>query len=373
MKFFYKWIAVSWVVISCVSCASNKNTRLRNFQQMNGEFSTLSQTYNAQSNYIGKGYGTISLLSLFNIDAQTSTVDLKFISNNQVRLSYWSATDSGTFYTERIFSGKPKKKYLQIFLHKDRFNIPLIIGHNSIDRLRIGKAENGNLLVMNYFENTGYIFVLGGGGSGFYAYTFPALSSSSAPLVYYDTAIGKWGLQKGTEIYISPQYDFIQPFATSIYLASIGRKSGILTDKNDTLVPFMYDKIRPIMMSQNTAMYEVNNANLYGLLDSLGKEILPVFYDEIRFNQGYGTYLKKDNKHGFVTNDGYIIPAVFDKSFIFFTRKMERQSIELAEVQQGDEVFYIDKFGYRYDQKNLASKFSPYYVPVADSKRKMEY
>lgn len=373
MKTLGKWYLLVLVVLCCIACNANKTTLLRNFQQLNGDFMSLSQTYRVQSNTNAYRNDGVSLLMLFNIYEQTNAVDVKFISDNQVQLSYWSATDSGTFFTERVFSGKPKKKYLQIFLRKERFNIPLIYGYSAVDRIRIGKSTSGDLLVMNHFENTGYIFIFAGGGSGNDAYTFKTLDSSSEALPKYDTIANKWGLYKDTQVLISPMYDFIQPYDTTAFEVTQQKLKGVVDAQNQTIIPIQYVQINPIFENGKGFVYEVKKDDYYGLLDSLGQAILPVIYTSINYYPGSGARLKINDKYGELTSDGYLIPAVYDEYFYFFKQKVGDQRLELANVRQGEELFFIDKYGYRYDSKKISGALNPIYVPNVDTKRKIEY
>ena len=373
MKTVGKWYLLVLVVLCCTACNANKATRLSNFQQLNGNYTSLSQTYRVQSNPTTRINNYVSLLKLFNIYEQTNAVDVKFISDNQVQLSYWSATDSGTFFTERVFSGKPKKKYLQIFLRKERFNIPPIYGYNDIDRIRIGKTPTGDLLVMNHFETIGYIFIFAGGGSGNDAYTFKTLDSSSEALPKYDTIANKWGLYKDTQVLISPMYDFIQPYDTATFEVTQQKLKGVVDAQNQTIIPIQYVQINPIFENGKGFVYEVKKDDYYGLLDSLGQTILPVIYTRINYYPGSGARLKINDKYGELTSDGNLIPAVYDEYFYFFKQKVGDQRLELANVRQGEELFFIDKYGYRYDSKKISGALNPIYVPNADTKRKIEY
>jgi hypothetical protein len=91
------------------------------------------------------------------------SVTIQFPDNHTLLVSF---SANGTVLNQE-FKGKKKRKYFEIYSHKEQFIIPLIYGHVSVGRLRIGRYKKTNdLLIRNLSEQMGWILFIGGGYGG---------------------------------------------------------------------------------------------------------------------------------------------------------------------------------------------------------------
>ena len=80
------------------------------------------------------------------------SVTIQFPDNNTLLVSF---SANGTVLSREL-KGKKKRKYFEIYSHKEQFIIPLIYGHVSVGRLRIGRYKKTNdLLIRNLSEQMG--------------------------------------------------------------------------------------------------------------------------------------------------------------------------------------------------------------------------
>lgn len=362
------------VILFFISCATSKLNSVGQFQNLNYDFTKLDHTYVNISDSPKRYYDGSSLLRFFHSRDIANSVTLSFINKDSVRLRYWHYTDSGTVLTEKYYKGKSKKKYFEIYHQKKRIDIPFIYGYTNIDRLRLGQAKDGSLLLMNLVERNGYIFIMSAGYSYNYGYLFDKEHTTGKPCAYYDTAALQWGLlHTDSTTLLHPQYDFIYNFRTTVAVVIDDGKYGLL-HKNGTLVsPIIYDSIALVKNDRVPSYFMIKQNNYWGLYDSLGKQLLPIEYDEIEVNYGYGYRLKQHNKFGFLTNEGDLIPAVYDSYLYFQKMRAQDTTLEVAEVTRDNETYYIDKYGYRYDIKLISGFFNDLKLPKVETKQKIQY
>jgi hypothetical protein len=155
------------VIFLLYSCGTGMKIKKNNFKQINSHF---SGTFNLYSNSYNTKYHSnqkIKLLSLFNIDtlnnSKVEKVTIKFDKENDLIISYENFWGTET----KFFNGKFKKKgYYEVFLRKERIIIPLFYTVINVDRLRIGLAKNGDLIIDSYGNHSAMIFLMAGGRKG---------------------------------------------------------------------------------------------------------------------------------------------------------------------------------------------------------------
>jgi hypothetical protein len=103
------------------------------------------------------------LLSLFRIKNESDFITITSVSANEINLSY----HIDSTIVEHIFTGTMKGNYFEIYFLNRRTEIPpflpLFYTSYDIDRLRIGKSNDGKLLIWKYVNSSGSVFVFGGG------------------------------------------------------------------------------------------------------------------------------------------------------------------------------------------------------------------
>jgi hypothetical protein len=126
------------------------------------DFSTINDVKSIEGYYLNRRLDEISILSLFNIRDNADFVTITFNSPSEIKLTYF---DGSLKEQERIFTGKMKHNYFEIYFSKQNIFIPFIYGNFDIDRIRIGKTKEGKLLIRNFIDNSGYLLLFAGGSS----------------------------------------------------------------------------------------------------------------------------------------------------------------------------------------------------------------
>lgn len=143
-----------------VSCSSSKGFMKKDLTSINSSFKA---DYCAVNSSIERTKNTVQLLRLFRLsDSSVSSVSLSFDKENDFKISYKNFLGGNSYKT---FKGKFKKNYYEIFLEKKRINIPLIYGKTAIDRIRIRVLKDSTLIVENYYNHSGNIFLMAAGSS----------------------------------------------------------------------------------------------------------------------------------------------------------------------------------------------------------------
>ena len=117
-----------------------------------------SEAFRSEEDLERYGY----LLRLFRIFDIADTVYITMLSTNEIKVTY--CIDS--IGHERIFKGKLKRKYFEVYHGKAQLIIPFIYSNIFVSRIRIGKFDDGNLLIRNFYEDSGNILIFAGGSGG---------------------------------------------------------------------------------------------------------------------------------------------------------------------------------------------------------------
>lgn len=144
---------------------------------------------------------------------------------------------------------------------------------------------------------------------------------------------GKWGVIDSLgNIVIEPIYSDVYLSRNCIYLNSHGKRGVALLSGQIILEP-IYDQLKP---DKTLKFFRYSLNKKWGLYSILGKSILPVEYDEIRFSHRYIKILK-DGKQGVINYDGQIL--------------LEAECDEIIDRQSHDHRYSLlvykknDKFG----------------------------
>jgi hypothetical protein len=110
------------------------------------------------------------------------------------------------------------------------------------------------------------------------------------------------------------QYDYVDDFSNGLALVSKGDKKGFVNSEGKLVVPLIYDEA----MHFNEGMAAVKKGGNWGFLDSTGKEAIPFEYSEAySFTDGFGLVIK-NNHFGFIDRSGKIaIPMMYDNASSF--------------------------------------------------------
>lgn len=149
---------------------------------------------------------------------------------------------------------------------------------------------------------------------------------------------GRWGLvdAKGQEC-VPVQYDEVDDCADKLYKFRLGTKWGLCNGAGRIVQGCKYDKVG----YSHYGVIEVSLVGRVGLLDSrTAKELIPPRYDEIRLPQHQGLYtVRLGELYGYVDTLGreLVIPQ-YEEAYPF-------GSDGFAQVYRGKERIFIDKQG----------------------------
>jgi WG containing repeat len=152
----------------------------------------------------------------------------------------------------------------------------------------------------------------------------------------------KWSMidTQGTVI-VPFKYNNLNTYDGKIYIVWLDNKQGVITKSGQEIVPPIYDAIYPM----GSTMMVVKNQKC-GLLDSLGKILLPCIYNgTFAFNKGLSAIMAQTTKYGFVNTKGEIVlPFRYDKAEPFQEGR--------ARVQLGQNHVQIDTLGHYVGEPN---------------------
>jgi WG containing repeat len=130
---------------------------------------------------------------------------------------------------------------------------------------------------------------------------------------------------------IPPQYDNVKRFNMSYYIVNKNEKYGVIDDFGKTILPLDFDflGILGVGMSEEISLGQVYNnvykprssvalrcrmGNKYGVVDFMGKVLLPPQYDDVRKMQNDTFEVQIGKKWGLVDSKGRIIvQPIYDK------------------------------------------------------------
>jgi len=236
-------------------------------------FVSISDARELNGHYLNRAVGK-EILSCFNIRDYADFVTLTSESPNEIKLTYYN--DSTT--QERVFKGKMKKSYFEIYFSKMRFFIPLIFSTVDVDRVRIGKTEDGKLAIRKLVENWGNLLVFAAGYSYEDGYAFP---HSSDYKYYMPTRENNlWGYSDSLgNMIISPKYDFATIFENDVARVRLNEKWGLINKQGVEVIQLIYDEILPFKTIPPTFIVSVFEKK--GMFDMNGNELIPIIYDDM--------------------------------------------------------------------------------------------
>lgn len=175
------------------------------------------------------------------------------------------------------------------------------------------------------------------------------LSGSSTDkelLPYYDTESRLWGVKKGEDIIVKPEYHYVHPFSEGMAAVEKGGMSGAINSTGQEIIKLKYDEI--IEISESAFAVALNGK--WGIIDKTGREVVPLKYDLIgNFSEGLAQ-VQLNGKEGFVDRAGQeIISLKYDRVSNF--------SRGLAQAKLNGKIVFINKHGEQLSSLNV-SKYS---------------
>ena len=193
MKKILIFFIISLSLSSCGTFRINKTSdfgKIKDLSELNGTYrnedTPLTKTQSTLRFFFGTSVNRLQLLQLVGClecldeDIKTAiairnsidSVTIQFPDNHTLLVSF---SANGTVLSTEL-KGKKKRKYFEIYSHKEQFIIPLIYGHVSVGRLRIGRYKKTNdLLIRNLSEQMGWLLFIAGGYGGERPYVYRKL------------------------------------------------------------------------------------------------------------------------------------------------------------------------------------------------------
>lgn len=303
------------MLVSCTpSFFTSYFAKIEDLSRLDGRYYAKSDVELGKDTYQRKAH----LLRLFNMDEDiqaTYYVDVKFEEPNKVHLTYPILKNDSLVIENKTFTGKRKKKSLEITFSNQDIYIPLVYSSSNIDKLKIGlDKKNNSLLLEKYTYFGGSILIFGDGFGGERYFPFYKYDEYKAAKPFYKN--GKFGISRANETIIEPIYDYVYNFENNYFITGYKGKEELLDIDGKQIISPRYDKIADILPLYGRGgllgtFFKVMNNSKIGLVNDSGKEIIPTKYDDIGSHDGYFS-LKLNNKYGYATTEGVLYPAIYD-------------------------------------------------------------
>lgn len=340
-------------ILSFSSCGTWRFNKTSDFTKLS-ETNTIDGLYRNRSSGDKQSYHP-AILSFFGRDT-ANFVSLKIEGKDKLIVSY--ENEKGK--QERIYTGKFKKKFFEIYYHKKQFFIPFIFSSIDISRARIGKTKEGELLIRSFNDQSGNLLFLAGGSAIEKPYRFPQASFYNG--LKPAKQDNKWGFADlDNNIKIPCIYDYVYLFDNGIARAKQNGKWGLIDTTGNDIIPFKYDDIA-IFSDWGYTTY-LNRKS--GMLDNNGKELLPPVYNLIEWPNNNIAMIKLKDKWGCVTKNKVVIPAIYTRLFPYYNKYF------LAE--RDNRKYYIDFEGYEYEYTDKDMIFYNKIKPDLSTKRKIQF
>ncbi|MCD7900615.1 MAG: WG repeat-containing protein [Bacteroides sp.] len=341
------YIFYALLVVFIVSSCHGARLSTKNFVAIN-DLAELNGKYINKENYLS------NVFNITNREIDMDVINLEFSGKDSLIISYIDTIG----YKKLALKGKRKENFFQVYFQNLRFYLFPVFVMNQIDRIRIGKDKDGNLLIYKWDEHYGMIFPMAGGTTDDeYQVSFGRYDKNVEEGLYAVKINDKWGYaDKEDQIVISPVYEYAHPFKNG--LAKVGRnkrwgyidslqnevipviyevimkpeddvmrvrkdgKWGIIDFQNNELAAPQYDLIKAFYSNHNdslkVSLAEVHRNGKIGYVNKQGRKVIPVEYDEIEwgwYGIGTGHYRSKSgDKYGFVSRNGVLCKPIFDKA-----------------------------------------------------------
>ncbi len=161
-----KTILLIALTVLLASCGKGLTIRKSNIADFDNHFS--AKVANHSTKVKGQGYRDLALLDLFEIrNIKTDSVLIKLSDKGVLQITYKDSLET----KELLFNGRfVKRRYLEIYIRNKKREIPplipIIYSTRDVYRLRLAMTTDGELLVDNQWDQSGNVFILGGGSSG---------------------------------------------------------------------------------------------------------------------------------------------------------------------------------------------------------------
>ena len=344
------------MLVSCTpSFFTSYFAKIDDLSRLDGRYYAKSDLELGRDTYRRKAH----LLRLFNMDEDiqaTYYVDVKFEEPNKVHLTYPILKNDSLVVENKTFTGKRKKKSLEITFANQDIYIPLVYSSSNIDKLKIGlDKKNNSLLLEKYTYIGGSILIFGDSFGGERYFPFYKYDEYKAVKSFYKN--GKFGISRADKTIVEPIYDYAYDFENNYIIAGYKGKEELLDIDGKQIISPRYDEIAEILPLYGRGgllgtFFKVMNNGKIGLVNDRGEEIIPTKYDDIRSYDGYFS-LKLNNKYGYATTEGVLYPAIYD--LLYNNHADCRNRVYHAAKRDGEE-YILDNQGNEYKSQKKFPK-----------------
>ena len=342
------------MLVSCTpSFFTSYFAKIEDLSKLDGRYYAKSDVELGKDTYRRKAH----LLRLFNMDEDiqgTYYVDVKFEEPNKVHLTYPILKNDSLVVENKTFTGKRKKKSLEITFSNQDIYIPLVYSRSNIDKLRIGlDKKNNSLLLEKYTYFGGSILIFGDGFGGERYFPFYKYDEYKAAKPFYKN--GKFGISRANETIIEPIYDYVYNFENNYFITGYKGKEELLDIDGKQIISPRYDKIADILPLYGRGgllgtFFKVMDNGKIGLVNDRGEEIIPTKYDDIRSHNGYFS-LRLNNKYGYATTEGVLYPAIYD---LLHNNHADCGNRVYHAAKRDGEEYMLDNEGNEYNPKKVS-------------------
>jgi hypothetical protein len=240
---------------------------------------------------------------------------LKFEGRN-LHFSYDKLNDSVLVTETKTFKGRWRKrgwKYLKEYKVLPFFPI---LGGELLNKIHIKPISQQTLDVRTYQrEWTFFMFLYGSWDAGNWHRNFKPKESLPQATVYFDQ--GRLGLMKGKKILIPAQYHQMSLFKEQLSIVRKDSLWGVINTEGKEVIPVKYSSISKQYYYGEPPFFMVEQHRLWGTMDAKGKQMIPPMYQFLQYEWMY-TYPKlllaqKDNLWGFINLKGEeVLPLKYD-------------------------------------------------------------
>jgi|GEM_PF-3342147 len=278
---------------------------------------------------------------------------IEFPDPKTLNLSYLSNTG---WKFRKSYKGKYNRKKNTFDIWHSRKIWPFIIawGHD-FEKVRIGKDEDGKLVINNAKNNMGFIIPLGAAGDN-YSYIKKVSSIEELPPIPY-TRNNKWGYtDMDGDVMIEVRFDSVTVFEGSVARVSLNGKWGYVNKEDSIVLDLRYDSVAEckndmakVKLNNKWSWVRINDPKIikkpgyddveiisddilyfkqdekWGVSDGKGKIITPARYRRIERKEAYSCFYvySEEGKVGLLSADGVeTLPPIYDKiNFDDFKKK----------------------------------------------------
>lgn len=371
------WLLLFTVLLS--SCATSKKAgtpkpvRLTSPDMLDGTYFTRVHYVPADTIEGWRWENNIDLCTRLRIKGTSEFVAIKSVSPQQLKIIYYADGEQ----KDTILEGKWKKKYFEVNFRKKRMIIiPVLFSTISIDRIRIGKTETGELYLNTNQHQSGNLLFMAGGGGTKRKFAFP--DSTTLTGLVPSVKNGMWGYAENGKFIISPMYNYASVFEGEVARVKKGNKWGIINKNGIAITEFKYDSMEPFNTIYNVS--RVTARGKHGVINMQGEEVIPVIYDGMFDYFKYGmTRVNLGGKRGLVSHTGILSPAIYDDisdygKIDFIWDDYKPDSVIGAWVKLDKVEYLVTSDGLQYETIRKSGRFNiKHTYVVRESKKKVEF